>query len=48
MFVYMTDYYLVGYKYPNTLSDLVTESYANYKDHSGPGYSILHFTLILV
>ena len=31
--------------YTDTQADQVIESYANYKDHSGPGYTMLHFTL---
>ena len=33
------------FKYPGTQADLTIECYANYKDHSGPGYTMLHFKL---
>ena len=40
------DYY-VRYRYihSSTQADLIMESYANYKDHLGPGLIMLHFKL---
>ena len=32
--------------YPDTLANLIIESYASYKDQSGPGCYMLHITLL--
>ena len=46
----LLSHYLVWHRYiySDTQADLVTESNANYKEQSGPGYSMLHITLLIM